>query len=141
MRISDWSSDVCSSDLRKKGRPDMRAAHGRRSEAQRESQLAIARPLQETLLAEVRVTVADDGLQFLIDPYRFLPVEHDVDRKLGLKIRPDEGTLVADDQAELNDPRHATGAAARGVLEDTDAGDPRSEARRGGTEWGGTGRA
>src|SRR3546814_10865345 len=80
---------------RKKGRPDMRAAHGRRSEAQRESQLAIARPLQETLLAEVRVTVADAGLQFLIDPYRFLPVEHVVDRKLGLKIRPAEGTLVA----------------------------------------------
>src|SRR3546814_6938410 len=109
---------------RKKGRPDMRAAHGRRSEAQRESQLAIARPLQETLLAEVRVTVADAGLQFLIDPYRFLPVEHVVDRKLGLKIRPAEGTLVADAQAEINDPRHATGAAARGVLEDTVAGAP-----------------
>src|SRR3546814_6043757 len=84
----------------------------------------MARPLQETLLAEVRVTVADAGLQFLIDPYRFLPVEHVVDRKLGLKIRPAEGTLVADAQAEINEPRHATGAAARGVLEDTVAGAP-----------------
>src|SRR3546814_18870691 len=43
---------------------------------------------------------------------------------LGLKIRPAEGTLVADAQAEINHPRHATGAAARGVLEDTVAGAP-----------------
>src|SRR3546814_18552037 len=87
---------------RKKGRPDMRAAHGRRSEAQRERQLAIARPLQETLLAEVRVTVADAGLQFLIEPYRFLPVAHVLDRKLCLKISPADGTPVAHPTAQTH---------------------------------------
>src|SRR3546814_18094068 len=115
MRISDWSSDVCSSDLRLLARrlgAGVERRGGRRGADRRDMDETRGAGCRRRLGDPARALMVDRGegrLDFLVKD------AEQIDHVVRLVERPPDGRVVPyvrEDRADLDDGAHMTGRAA-----------------------------